>query len=385
LNNTNLPSKYDIRCPHFEECSGCTLDANVNHPELLDDVHAFFGVSDIPIHIGDVKNWRCRAKMPVRGTTQNPTIGLYRKGTHQVTPIPDCRIHHPAINKAIEFVREWIISEHIAPYDEVHGRGVLRYIQCVVERSTQKVQLTLVLNASTAETVAWTNKTRSLWKQQRPFWHSIWLNFNLRRDNVIFGHDWHRSHGDEFLWEKLNGVDVCFQPASFAQANLDQFEKILETIKDRIPSNAKVAELYAGVGVIGLSLADKCDSIVCSDVNASGSRCFESARKRLQSDVAAKISWIVGDASKDASLLDNADTVIVDPPRAGLHRLLLETFESSPSITDLIYVSCGWPSFKRDYQILLSQGWGMDHIELHLLFPGSNHIETVAFFKRRAK
>jgi 23S rRNA (uracil1939-C5)-methyltransferase len=377
--------RFDILCPHFKVCSGCVINVEVNKLSLLHEARDFFasqGLKDVPFHVGSVIGWRCRAKLAIRGTAQYPFVGLFRKGSHDVVPIPSCRIHHPAINIAVEHLKAWIKDSGIEPYDEARGCGALRYAQCVVERSSQKVQLSLVLNAPDSDKLLWMDKTRPLWKEGGPLWHSLWLNFNQRRDNVIFGMEWHLIQGHSLLWEKLAGVDVCFQPASFAQANLDQFECILHSIRRHLAQGAQVEELYAGVGAIGLAISDKCSWVRCSDLNPAGYACFEESKHKLPTHVQERISWQQGDASKDVHLLQGANVVIVDPPRSGLHASLLQAMQGAPELRQLVYVSCGWPSFKRDCLQLSHQGWSLKDAEMHLLFPGSEHIETVAFFEK---
>ncbi|THU64955.1 hypothetical protein C4D60_Mb01t31970 [Musa balbisiana] len=58
--------------------------------------------------------WRCRAKLVVRGTPENPLIGLYQEGTHDIVDIPMCR----GISKL-----------KVELYDEELGTGDLRYVQ----------------------------------------------------------------------------------------------------------------------------------------------------------------------------------------------------------------------------------------------------------------
>mmetsp|Transcript_11856 Transcript_11856/g.28445 ORF Transcript_11856/g.28445 Transcript_11856/m.28445 type:complete len:100 (+) Transcript_11856:969-1268(+) len=53
------------------------------------------------------------------------------------------------------------------------------------------------------------------------------------------------------------------------------------------------------------------------------------------------------------------------------------------NIQALIYVSCGFDAFQRDYHRLVGSGiWELDHAEGHVLFPGSDAIETLACFRR---
>ena len=105
--------------------------------------------------------------------------------------------------------------------------------------------------------------------------------------------------------------------------------------------------------------------------------------------------------------LRGADVVVVDPPRKGLDEEVLaglaeEEFGGSGgggSIGGgggsgsfaqrlprrLVYVSCGFKAFQRDQARLTGPGgggWSLIHAEGHILFPGADHIETVAIFDR---
>jgi len=102
---------------------------------VLQEVANFFkghGVGDFTFSRGRLSQWRCRAKLAVRGTPENPLIGLYQDGTHVVTDIPECRAHHPSINAAVKLLRQGISELNIQPYDEDAGTGELRYVQVIV-------------------------------------------------------------------------------------------------------------------------------------------------------------------------------------------------------------------------------------------------------------
>merc|ERR1712146_872575 len=58
-----------------------------------------------------------------------------------------------------------------------------------------------------------------------------------------------------------------FVPQLFRQGNLDGFSNLVKVLKNYVPENAKVCELYAGVGIIGLNLIDKIESLKFSDIN----------------------------------------------------------------------------------------------------------------------
>ena len=86
--------------------------------------------------------------------------------------------------------------------------------------------------------------------------------------------------------------------------------------------------------------------------------------------------------------LYNVDLIIVDPPRKGLDQQVLQrlcSFKAAATTkaTTLIYVSCGFDAFCNDYEQLTTVGkWKLQHAEGHILFPGSDAIETLAFFTK---
>ncbi|CAI7813480.1 unnamed protein product, partial [Closterium sp. NIES-53] len=75
-------------------CSGCSLNAALDRPPIIAEAEAFFearGVAGFKLHTADVVEWRCRAKLAVRGTAEEPLVGLYAARSHDVVDIPMCR------------------------------------------------------------------------------------------------------------------------------------------------------------------------------------------------------------------------------------------------------------------------------------------------------
>jgi 23S rRNA (uracil1939-C5)-methyltransferase len=379
-----VPLLRQIKCSHFPLCSGCTFDTGVDRPALLAEATDYFskkGLLDFKLQVGKFEGWRYRAKLAVRGNSKNPLIGLYKEGTHQVIDIPLCRVHHPQINRAVDAVRELIKQEEIVPYNENSHLGDLRYLQLAVERETGKVQLTLVLNCESLNRERWQPILKAFWEKY-DFWNSIWVNFNTSRFNTIFGKKWELVFGDLFLWDKMAETEVCFLPGSFAQANLEMFEDLLKAIQKQVNSKDVVADFYAGVGVIGLALVKKAKEVFCCEINSLAKPCFEAAQSKLSKEEQQKIQFFVGNATEFVDIAKKAHLIVVDPPRKGLDRLLLEGLKKSQGAKKLVYVSCGWSSFRRDCDELLKAGWQLCQAEAYLFFPGTDQIETLALFKK---
>ncbi|WP_068467569.1 class I SAM-dependent RNA methyltransferase [Candidatus Protochlamydia phocaeensis] len=381
----NLPNPHPT-CRHFNNCSGCSVDLALSPPPIWQEIVDHFQGLLIPsLCQGPSTEWRCRAKLAVRGSAAHPLIGLFKRQSHEAVSIPFCLVHHPHINEAVERIKHWMRFHHLQPYQEDVGTGEIRYLQFVVERSSGLVQAVFVINCrddSSPVAQKWHKLLSDLFEEdQGKFWHSIWLNFNGRKTNTIFGEGWAKVKGKDLIWESFGPISVCYQPANFAQANLNLFESLLHRIWEWISPNAKVAEFYAGIGVIGLFIASKCAWVKCEEINPYAESCFDLSRKRLKPEEAAKISFHSGSAEDCVSIMIEADTVIVDPPRKGLSKFFMQALIHSP-VKKLIYVSCGWESFKKDNQILLQEGWRLKKLEGYAFFPGSNHIELLACFER---
>ena len=358
---------------HLATCPACQFQAA--SPAIWEEISAFFEERGhtIPLIEGDLVGWRTRAKLAVRGGVNNPAIGLFKSGSHEVVSALDCPMHCPSINEGLRLLREEMIKAQIVPYHEARGSGILRYVQLVVERKTERIQLTLVVQKRDNSV---DNLLQAL--SGSPFWHSIWLNFQKGPTNTIFGQEWEHCSGEREFWESLHGQDVCFHPSCFAQANLTLFEKILASIERETLPNSAIVEYYAGVGVISLCLLDKAKSAALNEITPLSEECFRKSLSRLQKTNA---SFHLGPAEKHTSLLKNAEVVIVDPPRKGIEAFLKAEICRS-SAKQLIHISCSWKSFQRDCLYFLENGWTIEKAEAYLFFPGSDEVEILCFLKK---
>jgi tRNA/tmRNA/rRNA uracil-C5-methylase (TrmA/RlmC/RlmD family) len=333
----------------------------------------------ISLSVGSLVGWRTRSKLAVRGTVSTPQIGLIKRGTHEVIGIPDCPLHHPYLNRACASAREQMIASKIEPYHELKRSGVLRYLQFAVERKNRKIQLAVVINRQGRDPQI-DKFVKQLYSTGQ--FLGIWVNLQPEATNRIFGESWYLAEGEPYLTEKLGGIEISLHPACFAQAHLELFEQILSSIRSSILPGQRVVEFYAGVGVIGLNCAEKSRHVVCSEINPYAERCFQLSKLKLPLAVQEKIEFREGDAGAMCHLADEADVVIVDPPRKGLDPKLLKKLCEAPHLKQLVYLSCGFFSFKQECERLMEHGWRIEKAEGYLLFPGSDHVETLCVLKK---
>lgn len=134
--------------------------------------------------------------------------------------------------------------------------------------------------------------------------------------------------------------------------------------------------MYAGVGGIGLSVAGKEVELVELDPASANM-----ARENL---VKSKLQGSVVEASTEKALdyITGKNTVIFDPPRAGLHAKVVErVLEALPP--SVVYLSCNPATHARDLA-LLQDKYTIEQFEVYNFFPRTPHIETLAVLKLKA-
>lgn len=360
----------NTKCPHFGTscCADCPL---TSIPDIFQEAQLLF--PNVTLETGSPIHFRTRAKLAVR----QEGIGLFKKGTHTVVETPNCLAHHPKINEAVSLLKNLLLKSPFKPYSESTHTGDLRYIQCVVERKSQTVQLSLVIanKARLSEWIEWCKTSLQL-----SLFHSVFVNVQKEQTNTIFSEEWHQVFGPECIWETIAGVEIPFGPSHFGQGNLEMFERLLLDLRAEVRED-NILETYAGVGVIGLSLVSKCASITLSEREKSAERYFKMAQAKLPAALQSNISFITASSEESIALLEKADGVIVDPPRKGLPESFIKAFIAASS-KRLYYISCHFPSLARDTDILLKAGFQVVFARSYLFFPGTNHIETLIIFER---
>ena len=75
------------------------------------------------------------------------------------------------------------------------------------------------------------------------------------------------------------------------------------------------------------------------------------------------------------------DVVLVDPPRAGLEKHVVDgILKLNPQV--LAYVSCDPSTLARDAARLINGGYHLKEITPFDLFPQTYHIESISLFER---
>jgi tRNA/tmRNA/rRNA uracil-C5-methylase (TrmA/RlmC/RlmD family) len=264
-------------------------------------------------------------------------------------------------------------------YSDKAHLGLARYLQVVVERRSQTAQVVLVGNCSSPEPLA--GCLELIRERLGAQLHSLWFNAQCERTNTILGPEFHCWWGPESVIEEFGGCEVHYPPGAFGQNNLEIAERIIESVRTEIPPGARVAEFYAGVGAIGLSVLERAAEIRMNELGVHSLRGLELGLSGLDSADRAKITLIPGSAGDARSAVDAADVVIADPPRKGLDPELCDYLTDRPPAR-VLYISCGLESFLNDTARLTSGRLKLTALTAFNLLPFTEHVETLARFER---
>ena len=170
---------------------------------------------------------------------------------------------------------------------------------------------------------------------------------------------------------------------AFFQGNRFLLESLVHHVRSLV-GPGPVVDLYAGVGLFGLSLAaaGAPGVIVVEGDPVSGADLRQNAepfgeRVRVERRSVEQFLALIRDRSEDLT----GSTVIVDPPRTGMTReALAGTIARKPG--RIVYVSCDVATFARDSRTLIDAGYELGELTGIDLFPNTAHVESIARFTR---
>lgn len=182
--------------------------------------------------------------------------------------------------------------------------------------------------------------------------------------------------GDPTLQDTLLGQTFTYDVDSFFQVNIPIFEKALGRIKE-FGASESLVDMYAGVGSIGLSVAQKNVQLVEADPATAAMARVNASANHINAEV------IESPSEKVLEHIPSDRIVIFDPPRAGLHdKVVQQTLSVLPP--KIMYLSCNPATQARDLA-LLQQSYEITFFEGYNFFPHTPHIETLAILNRRPK
>lgn len=140
--------------------------------------------------------------------------------------------------------------------------------------------------------------------------------------------------------------------------------------------------MYCGTGSITLPTAKLCNEIYGVELNSIA---IEDAKKNAKLNNITNANFFAEDLhAKKMSLLEKLpkpDTIIIDPPRSGLHPNVVKTILNVLP-QKLIYISCNPATQARDL-IELTTKYEILNVHSVDMFPHTYHIEVITELRLR--
>jgi len=370
-------------CEAFPACGGCVYrHVSYEYERKLKEeyVKQAFKKAGITINVapcayGEESGYRNKIETPL---THDYKLGFYAAKSHRVIASTDCKLQNPALTPILDTVTAWLSDKGVTVYDETAGNGLLRHVYLRIGEKSLEVSLTLVINGKTLPNADDFVKTI---REKHKNVVSILLSHNEENTNVILGKSSTLLYGKDEIEDTLCSLKFRLSHRSFYQVNGKMAEKLYQKAAElaELKNTDTLVDLFCGVGTIGLFMLKEYGAKKLIGVEIIP-EAVENAERNAKLNGIENATFLCGDANR--AELEDADVIIVDPPRKGCEESLLARIaEIDPR--RLVYISCNPDTLARDVAVLKKYGFEADVVYPFDLFPRTGHVETVVCLTRK--
>ncbi len=294
--------------------------------------------------------------------TDRLDLAFFRRGTHGKIPVPHTSLASPAITSASQRILQVLNDQ------EVGGRALK----------------TLLIRSNRQGEVAWQLYVKDEDFDTEPIVSH--LDSLAQSGEIIYSNPKSPASvitsvlyaGTNIILEDTL-LDVPFRYATegFFQINLPVYEQALRDMQQWIPVDTAVVDMYSGVGTIGLTIGG--DNVTLVEISEHAVR--EMKRNITALDRKLTAQAILAPSEKALEQITSDRTIILDPPRAGLHDdVIQKLLEAAPS--RIIYLSCNPVTQARDVA-KLAEVYGIRAHRGYNFFPRTPHIEHLVILDKK--
>lgn len=331
---TKSDKRCEVKCNCYNECGGCNfLHINFND-ELsikINYINKLFNTNINTVLTNNEYNYRNKATFHIK----DGKIGYYSEKTNDIIEFNNCLLLDNRINDIYNYLKE----HELSTISEVIIRVTTKDIMIVFKG--EKYDINDIINHF--------NIT------------SIYLN-----DKLIYG--------ESYIIEKIDNIKYSIYPDSFFQVNKDNMKIMYDKAREYAGYGNNLLDLYCGTGTIGIYLKDNFKHIDGIEINKDS---IKNANINKKLNNINNIKFISGDASIAKN--NNYDVIIVDPPRSGLSKKVIN-FLSKSNAKRIVYISCNPKTLKRDIDLL--NNYKIIKLEIINMFNKTKHIECITLLEK---
>ena len=341
------PERKNPECKYYGSCGGCNMMHIKSEyqrelrKQMLSDTFAANKIElpEIQVVYGPDFNYRSRF--------QFTDGGLCQKNSNNVIAVDECLCAEPAIN-------EYLASTPV----EKRPSGRTHFFAS--EKAVDKGIKITDENAKNGESV----------KNNRQF-NKNSKKYKFKENKYFAGTV---LSPEDTMTVMLNGRNISFDVRGFFQSNLFVFEKVLDILTQSLPHAENVLDMYAGCGAISCFLGQNFKNVTLVEHNRDALVFAEQNMAGIShtSYGLSGANWV----KTCAQTCPAFDAAVVDPPRSGMEKEVLDYFCKS-RIPFIAYLSCNPSTQSRDCAKLLQAGYTIQSSYLLDFYPNTSHIESL--------
>ena len=399
---TASSDRIDSACPYSGYCGGCKWQFLDYEKQL---VYKRQHVAEALAHIGGIENapvhetmpserlfgyrnkmefscsdrrWVLPDEMDRDDLDRTFALGLHVPGTfNKVIDTEICLLHPTLGNDILAYIRQAIRGSGLPPYGLKSHAGYWRFVML---RNSAFYGHWMANIVTSYENPAIGSLARQL-MERYPDVVSVVNNVTARKSSVAVGESEVPVAGEPFLKERIGSFEFIISANSFFQTNSVGAQTLYDKTREyaELQGHETVLDLYSGTGTIAIYLAESAQQIIGIEQVESAVR---NAERNCRINQVSNCRFIQGDIKDKLPLLtEKPQVVVIDPPRAGMHKdVIQQVLSLAPE--RIVYVSCNPASLARDAAIL-AEAYDLLEAQPVDMFPHTYHIETVAKLGRR--
>ena len=344
------PDRIEAKCKHFGECGGC-------HYQNLPYDKQLTAKTDILIdqlkRIGKIEN------PPVKPIVACPLPWNYRNHIQfSLDEEGKLGFQKPNSNKVISIIECHLPESSITDFREQLEFEPETNVERVSLHAGFDDDLMLVLESDAPE------------PPELEIEAGISVTHIYEENTVVIA-------GSDHIFMRVLDRDFKVSASSFFQVNTVMAGKMVEHLIAHLPLSLSTTllDVYCGVGLFSAFLASKCKTVI--GIESSESSCADFI---VNLDEFDNVELYEGMAEDVIPHLEaHPDIVLVDPPRAGLDKFVIDALVNlNPQM--IAYVSCDPSTLARDAARLINGGYTLQETVPFDLFPQTYHIESISLF-----
>lgn len=325
-----------VKCKSFNECGGCSflhLSFFEEKKKKINFINKLFNTNIKEILTNNEYNYRNKATFHVK----EGKVGYYSESTNDLVEIDNCLLLDDRINEVYSILKNINLSG----------------ISEVVVRTSK-------------------NSVMVIFKGEKEDFNYDELINNIKIDSIYLNNK--LLYGSAYIIEELDNIKYSIYPNAFFQVNTENMKIMYDKVKEYAGRGDKLLDLYCGTGTIGIYLKDNFREVTGIEVNKEA---ILNANINRGLNNLTGINFICGDASIAKN--NNYDVIVVDPPRSGLSKKVIDFLNKSNAKT-IVYVSCNPKTLKRDLDLLAK--YSMTKLECINMFNKTKHCEVIISLER---